>query len=91
MAPYLSVDDACEDGVILLQLQLQVDEGQLVGADLETVVCKQNPRQAAVALQGHGGLFTGPLAPLKPAENTKETQLLCILVFKVPITTVITI
>jgi hypothetical protein len=36
-------------------------------------------------------LFTGPLAPLKPAENTKETQLLCILVFKVPITTVITI
>ena len=70
-APYLSVDDACEDGLLFAQLQLQVHEGQLVGADLEPVVRKQNPREPAVALSRHCAVFTGP-APLKPADNTKK-------------------
>ena len=75
-APYLSVDDACEGGVSLVQLRVQVDEGQLVGADLEPVVCKQNPREAAVALHRHLAFtFTGPLAPLKPAENSYKMYL----------------
>ena len=91
-APYLSVDDACEDGVLLVQLQLQVDEGQLVGADLEPVVCKQDPREAAVALHRHRAVFTRPLAPLKPAESTKKTHLLYVSRYlKHQETTVITI
>lgn len=70
---YLFVGDACEDSLLVAQLYFQVHEGELVVGDLELAVRKQNPREPSVALHRHRDVFTGLVAPLKPAKNTKKT------------------
>jgi hypothetical protein len=42
----MSVDDSHEDGVLVSQFHLKVDEGQLVGAHLERVIGPQHSRDS---------------------------------------------
>lgn len=70
---HLSIDNACEDGALVLQFQLQLHEVQLVRADLELVVGEKHPWKPTVTLGVHFGIFA-PGAPVEPAARGQGGQ-----------------
>lgn len=46
MKTYLSINYPAKYGAFISQPHLKVKKGQLIGADLEVVVGKQNPRNS---------------------------------------------
>ena len=65
---HLSIDNACKHSILLLQSLLQVHEGELVVADLESVISEKHSWKPTVTLLRQLWVFI-PSAPVKPVTN----------------------